>query len=177
MVLFLISLGMVFAATLVGLMVVRLNRNEEASWLPANAPALPAGLTLSTVFLVTSSVTYMRALGHLRQDRTRAFARWMVVTFGLALFFLLVQGTCWWVLIGGQLTLRSGMYGWLFYVLTGLHAVHVIGGLIPMGIVVRRSIRGWYDASNRLGVELVAMYWHFLDVVWLILFGALLLAR
>lgn len=59
--------------------------------------------------------------------------------------------------------------------LIALHAAHVVGGLVPLGIVTGRALRGWYDARHAEGVRSCALYWHFLDVVWLTMFGLLYL--
>ncbi len=64
------------------------------------------------------------------------------------------------------------LYG-LMLMLIALHAAHVIGGLIPLGVVTGRSLRGAYHAGRHAGVRYVATYWHFLDAVWLIMFGLL----
>lgn len=177
MALFLVTLGVLFAAPIVGMVVVRLGRENPELWLQSTAPALPMGLALSTLILLTSSATFVAACRAIRRDDTQGLARWMLATLGLAALFLLVQAICWVLLLRESFVWTSSLYAFLFYVLTALHAAHVIGGLVPIAIVTRRAIRGWYDASNRSGIELAAMYWHFLDVVWIALLAALILLR
>jgi cytochrome c oxidase subunit III len=175
--LFLLSLGVLFAATLIGMTVARLFPTTPGRWIPAEAPPLPWGLLLSTATLVVSSITLIRARSALRHDDTQGLARWMIVTLGLACAFLLLQGACWITLVRAHMTFTGSLYGWLFYVLTGLHALHVLGGMVPMAVVTRRAVRGWYDASNRHGVEMLETYWHFLGVVWLVLYASLAILR
>ncbi|MCZ6542722.1 MAG: cytochrome c oxidase subunit 3, partial [Planctomycetota bacterium] len=62
-----------------------------------------------------------------------------------------------------------------FYVLTGVHALHVIGGLIPLAAVTIRSFRNRYSSTDHAAVRYCAMYWHFLDGVWIVLFATLML--
>ena len=71
--------------------------------------------------------------------------------------------------------MRTNLYGFLFYLLTGLHALHVVGGLVPLAVTTARAWQGKYTAVAHAGVEHVALYWHFLDVIWLVLFGVLVL--
>ena len=69
-----------------------------------------------------------------------------------------------------NLTLRSGVYGSTFYILTGFHGLHVITGSIMLTSILVRSIKGHFSPKNHFGFEAVAWYWHFVDVVWLALF-------
>jgi cytochrome c oxidase subunit 3 len=88
--------------------------------------------------------------------------------------FLLLQGANW---LEFYLKIRAtpleGAYLGMFYVLTGLHAAHVVGGLIPLGIVIYRAGRGRYSRNFHPGVRYVTAYWHFLDVVWCVLFATI----
>ena len=88
--------------------------------------------------------------------------------------FLVLQTLNWLELVSQNLTAASNLYGFTFYVLTALHAGHVIGGLIPLWIVMRRAFAGRYSSFFYGGVKHVGMYWHFLDVVWVIIFVVLM---
>ena len=76
--------------------------------------------------------------------------------------------------VGQNATIRSSLYAYLFYVLTGLHAAHVIGGLVPLVVVTVNSAYGRYSSVFSAGVRQIAIYWHFLGVVWLVLFAVIL---
>jgi cytochrome c oxidase subunit 3 len=65
------------------------------------------------------------------------------------------------------------LYPYTFYMLTGLHAAHVVGGLVPLTLVMSRARRREYSSSSHEGVQLCVHYWHYLGVVWLVLFSAL----
>ncbi|RPJ46772.1 MAG: heme-copper oxidase subunit III, partial [Candidatus Latescibacterota bacterium] len=67
----------------------------------------------------------------------------------------------------------SGLFGFTFYMLTGLHAAHVIGGLGALALTAARAGQGRYTPESRAGVDACAVYWHFLDVVWIVLFAVL----
>ena len=97
----------------------------------------------------------------------------MATTLALALVFLVAQGMAWAELFRQNLAISDNLYGWTFYVLTGLHAAHVLGGLPPMIITTRRALRGSYGPTEHRGITYCAMYWHFLDGVWVVLYATL----
>lgn len=168
MLIFIASLAMIFAAAILGFLVVRLE--DDGSWPPPGMPALPGSLLLSTLILIASSVTFLGATNGLRRGDERGLVRWLTTTLVLALAFLAVQTFAWWDLVGRGMDFSRHLYAWTFYFLTGLHAVHVLGGVIPLWIVTRRVRGGDRSASVRRGVVYTAMYWHFLDVAWVVLY-------
>ncbi len=174
MIIFLVALGVLFTASLVGYLVVRLRAHQ---WPPPGSPRLPGGLWISTVILLLSSVTMKLALSSARWARTRALARWLGATALLGIGFLVSQTLNWaHLLVGQHLAAQSNLYGFTFYMLTGLHGLHVIGGLIPLGIATVRAIPRRPGRPSYDGVRYLSMYWHFLDGVWLVLFAVLLIA-
>jgi cytochrome c oxidase subunit III len=167
---FLATLAVLFLAAIVGYLVVRLKATD---WPPAGMPRLPRALWLATVVLLAASVTIHRALGAIRAGERTASRRWLAVTLGLAFAFLAVQSWNWWGLIRLRLTAASNLYAFTFFMLTGLHAAHVIGGIVLLAVVLARSYRGRYGSGHHPGVTYAAMYWHFLDAVWLLLFAVM----
>lgn len=172
MILLLASLGMLFAASLAGYLVVRL---ESEAWPPAGMPPLPKVLWLSTGLLLLSSLTVHLARRASRDGRRGALQGWLLATALLALLFLAFQGLGWYRLAAAQAPPGANLWAFTFYMLTGLHALHVIGGLLPLGIVTGLSLAGVSGPARAGGVASLALYWHFLDVVWLILFAVLYL--
>ncbi len=174
MVLFLVSLSVLFIASIVGFLVVRL---RAPVWPPPGSQGLPKGLWVSTFILLASSATLHAALRAVRGGRRQAVSGWLAATTFLGLAFLTSQAVNWIRLFGLEGGPKeSGLYAFTFYILTGLHALHVLGGLIPLGITTFRSLAGRYTARSHAGLRYMSMYWHFLDGVWLVLFAILLIA-
>jgi heme/copper-type cytochrome/quinol oxidase subunit 3 len=167
---FLATLAVLFVAAIVGYLVVR---TKATDWPPPGMPRLPAGLGLATLVLLAASVTVQGSLRAIRRGQRTASARWLAATLGLSVAFLAIQSWNWWGLIRLRLTAGSNLYAFTFFMLTGLHAAHVIGGIVLLAIVLTRSARGRYDSGHHSGVTYSAMYWHFLDAVWLVLFAVM----
>jgi len=170
---FLAALGVLFAAAIVGYLVVRLRAPE---WPPPGMPRLPRGLWVTTLVIAACSLAVSRASASIRLGETTRAWRWLVATLGLGFLFLVSQTANWWGLITLNVTARTkNLYAFTFYMLTGLHAAHVIGGLILLGVVAARARRGRYGSGHHAGITYAAMYWHFLGAVWVLLFAVLLI--
>ncbi len=176
MILFLFALAMIFGATIGGYFYIR---SESPAWPPPGSPPLPrGGLWLSTGILLLLSVAVQWALRSVRWDRQGTLRAALVVTGVLALAFLANQAHNWdevrAILVPPGAKVRA--YTSTFYILTGTHALHVLGGLLVLAVVTVKAFRGDYSSVYHPGIRYSAMYWHFLDVVWLVLFAVLLLA-
>lgn len=171
--LLLLSLSMLFAASLVGYVVIR---SGASAWPPPGMPGFPSGLWVSTALILLASVTIQWAVAAVRRGDQRSLRYGLLATALLGAGFLASQTVNWFVLVAEHLTPKVNLYGFTFYLLTGLHAAHVVGGLIPLVITTVRAFRGAYTTEFHPGVENVATYWHFLDGVWLVLFVVLFLA-
>jgi cytochrome c oxidase subunit III len=135
-------------------------------WAPI---ALPRTLWLSTAIILSSSVTFESARRAYRRGWHPAAARLLVVTACLGAAFLASQLSAWLNLVHRGYYLAQNPYSSFFYMFTGLHAAHLIGGLIALFIVVLGHPR-------RETVDSVAFYWHFLGVLWIALFVILLIS-
>ncbi|MBD3867960.1 MAG: cytochrome c oxidase subunit 3 [Acidobacteria bacterium] len=167
------SLGMLFASMLVGYFTVRWMAGE---WPPPGTPKLPAGLWAGTAVLILGSLSIHRALAGIRAGSSARLAVWLRWTLILGLLFLGIQGLNWAALIKAHGGPTDGMYGFLFFVLTMLHGVHVVAGLLPLGVALSRVRTGRYTAGSHHGIRSLAIYWHFLGLTWLVLFAVLYLA-
>ena len=123
--LLLASLGMLFGATLMGFIVIR---TRAAVWPPEGAPPLPAGLWLSTVLILAGSATIQWALRSISRDERSGFRGALYVTLALDLAFLANQTISWFGPMITGLTLKPTLYAFTYCLLTGLHALHVLGG-------------------------------------------------
>jgi cytochrome c oxidase subunit III len=173
MTLFLAALSVLFAASITGYLVVR---SRAAVWPPPGMPRLPSGLWISTLIILLSSATVETALRAARGGRQASLRRAILMTLILGVAFLVSQTINWSGLISVRFTAQANLYAFTFYMLTGLHAAHVIGGLIPLGIVTRNAYAGRYSPDRSEGVLYVRMYWHFLAAVWLVMFVLLIVA-
>jgi cytochrome c oxidase subunit 3 len=127
-----------------------------------------------TAFLVTSSFTMQYAVSRIRHDDRRGMVRALTITVLLGVIFLIGQGYDYMQLGFG---INSGIYGTLFFTMTGFHGAHVLGGVIGMSVILLRGMSGQFSARHHTAVEAVSMYWHFVDVVWVGLFSTLYLLR
>ena len=126
---------------------------------------------LNTVLLVTSSLTITFAHHALRHGERAKITMWLGVTILLALIFLYVQGYEYIEAYTNlDLTLNSGIYGATFFMLTGFHGLHVTIGTIILIVLFFRVLKGHFTPDNHFGFEAGSWYWHFVDVVWLLLF-------
>lgn len=171
--LFLASLTVLFAASLVAYALIRTSARQRG--LALGELHMPGTLWLSTGLMLASSVTIHLALQAIRAGRQSPFRRAIVITAILGLAFLLVQAPSLYAILQSHQAFRHQnvfLYG-LILMLIALHALHVVGGLVPLGVVTARAVNGGYHAGRFEGVRHIAVYWHFLDVVWLVMFGML----
>jgi cytochrome c oxidase subunit III len=174
MILLLVALGVLFAASLVAYVITR---TQVDVWRATGARELPAGLVASTALLIGASVAIQAAYESIRRNRHSELVRRLVLTLALAGAFLVGQAFNW-VRIARE-ELGAGpptLFAFTFFMLTGLHAVHVLGGFVPLGVVLARARQREYSSSRREGIKLCVQYWHFLLVVWFILVTTMYLA-
>ena len=129
----------------------------------------------ATILLILSSVTCQYAVWAIRRDDRTVFLRSMTVTVILGIVFLLMQAADYALLGSEGLTLASGQFGTTYYTLTGFHGAHVFGGVIMLSVILYRGMVGQFSGRHYDAVEGASLYWHFVDVVWILLFSLLYL--
>lgn len=129
----------------------------------------------ATIILVLSSVTCQMGVWGIMKDDRRKFLRNFAVTIVLGIVFLLVQLYDYSVLINEGLTMGSTTFGTTYFTMTGFHFAHVFGGVLMLGVVLYRGMAGQFSAKHNDMVEATSLYWHFVDVVWIMLFSVLYL--
>lgn len=163
----LLSLSVLFAATL---LVYIFTREENSVWRTDQVPGLPLGLFASTTMILCVSGSLHRAMKAIRQNKLEKLEHSLYLTLLFAVGFLCGQTFNWWHMSGVQLRPNGEtLYIMTFFLLTGLHAAHVLGGFVPLSIVTVRARRREYSSSRLEGVKLLAQYWHFLAIVWLVM--------
>jgi heme/copper-type cytochrome/quinol oxidase subunit 3 len=178
MVLFLLALAMLFGASLFGYIWTRFAGSQSP---PRGSIQLPKELWLSTVLVIGVSIALALATGRIREGQVRASRNCLIAALALAAGFLTVQAPALYELLSRHYTLLHGhgthLYGLIFFLVL-LHALHVVGGMVSLIMVTFRAHKGGFDrASGTSPIRLTTLYWHFLDVVWLVMFGTLLAFR
>jgi cytochrome c oxidase subunit 3 len=130
---------------------------------------LPFALPL-TIILVSSSVTMQLGVWAIRRGDQGAMRLWTALTLVLGIAFLAGQLTDYSTLGFG---ISDGIFGTVFYTLTGFHGAHVFGGTVGLTILLARAMQGQFSGRNHIAVEAISIYWHFVDVVWIALFTTL----
>ncbi len=138
----------------------------------AKEGASPKGIpAINTILLLSSGVTLTFAHWGLKNNRRKQLIIGLCFTIVLGLIFLGLQSNEYYqAYTVHQLTLNSGIYGSLFFFLTGFHGAHVTIGVTMLCVILARSLRGHFTPDNHFAFQGVAWYWHFVDVVWLLLF-------
>jgi cytochrome c oxidase subunit 3 len=132
---------------------------------------------VATVLLIASSFTMQWGIWRIRRGDRTGMNRALVVTLVLGVSFLVLQGIDYSILYGEGIRLNSGIFGSLFYTMTGFHGAHVFGGVVGISVMLLRGLAGQFSARHHVAVEAVSIYWHFVDVVWIALFTTLYILR
>jgi cytochrome c oxidase subunit III len=130
-------------------------------------------ILVATGILILSSVTCQLAVWAIRRNDRTGFLRNIGITFVLGVIFLVLQAYDYSILFGEGMTLGSGPFGTTYFTLTGFHGAHVFGGVIMLGVVLYRGLSGQFSSRHHDAVEAASLYWHFVDVVWILLFSIL----
>lgn len=133
---------------------------------------LPQAFYISTALIILSSLTYILAKKAIKENNQKLATIWLFGTLGLGIAFIILQ------FIGFSQMLESGYYftgptsnikmSYIFLI-AFVHIMHVVAGLISLIVVLVQQLRGKYTATNLLGLELGATFWHFLDILWVYL--------
>ena len=137
---------------------------------PLPGDVLHAPIVL-TICLLSSSLTIHRAVTALRRARASAFVLWWAVTVGLGAFFLAGTVREWHHLIyDAGLTISTNLFGTSYYSLVGLHAFHVTVGLLGLSTVLILGLGGHVGQEHTERLDVLSLYWHFVDAVWVVVF-------
>jgi cytochrome c oxidase subunit 3 len=164
--LFIASEVMLFGAFFTAYFFVRVVAGTPWPTPPFHLPVFVAGI--NTLILVTSSFTMHWALQSIKRDNHAGLQAGLLLTFLMGLTFLLTQIREY-SRIG--FAPKDGAFGTIFYCLTGLHGAHVAVGLLLLLAATVRAFRGHYSSEAHHGVEIPGIYWHFVDVMWIVVYS------
>ena len=126
--------------------------------------------TISTTVLLFSSLAFVLALHATQQGKKGLGILWLFLVIAMGAGFLYMEGTSYLKYIDYGLTLGSSTFGSAYYVLTGTHKVHVIMGMIWVGALIWLLFRGRIPPAKSEQVEIAGLYWHFVDIIWIVIF-------
>jgi cytochrome c oxidase subunit III len=162
-----VSMTMMFA----GLTSAFVVSKSRVDWLKGFE--LPSAFYFSTLAIIGCSITFHLAKKSIQKDRQTATTRFLLTTLVLGIVFVVLQ------FVGFDQIVKSGYYftgsessitTTFLYVVTVVHLIHLAGGLISLLIIIYNHFKQKYNSTQTLGIELGAMYWHFLDFLWVYLF-------
>lgn len=156
--------------------IVRANSSND--WRPIEMPRV---LWLSTTLIIASSITFEIARYALKRGQRSLYNRWLLLTVMLGLAFLASQLLAWRQLVAQGIYVASNPHSSFFYVLTGAHGLHLLGGILGLDYLLLRSWRKSFEdqaeEKRQARLNSVALYWHFMDGLWIYLFLLLFLWR
>jgi cytochrome c oxidase subunit 3 len=165
----LLVVAMTFGGLMAAYVVLATNRSLE--WQPF---ALPIQVWISTAIIIISSITYHFAKLKLDRDQREIAKKWFVVTTVFGAAFISSQILAWLELTKRGLYMQGNPYAGFFYILTAVHAAHVLGGIVALGSIL---LRVWQPTLNEDAVlkrrsiaQVVGWYWHFMGAIWIALF-------
>ena len=135
----------------------------------------PNLIVFATLILIISSFTCQIGVNAIKRNDRRGFIRGIAATLTLGVLFLTMQAFDYSVLFHEGMTMGSGTFGTTYFTLTGFHGAHVFGGVLMLAVVLYRGMAGQFSARHHDMVEAMSIYWHFVDVVWILLFSTLYL--
>jgi len=129
----------------------------------------PAVTAIFTASLLASSLTLWLAERGFRNQKASAPA-WLLITLALGAIFLIGQGTEYMKLFQENITPAQGLFGTTFFTLTGMHGLHVLSGLLILAVLSWLALKGFFRSREPTALETFALYWHFVDGVWIVIF-------
>lgn len=162
---FLASEVMFFSALIAAFLMYRLRGPADANHV-LNIPLT----AFNTFVLLTSSMTVVLALAAAQRNDQAKLRLWLLISLLFGGTFLSVQMIEYFKLFQEGLTINSNMFGTVFFTLTGFHGTHVLIGLLWLVGIIVQAFRGRFSATYNMSLEIFGLYWHFVDIVWIILF-------
>ena len=167
---FLLLVVMMTFGGLIGAYIV-IATNKELEWKPFD---LPIQVWVSTFLILASSVSYQISKSALQAENQNKAKNWLLATTVLGGMFISSQILAWFDLVQRDVYMASNPYAGFFYILTAVHALHVFGGILVLGYILLRMWNpawSYEELKKRQSIsKAVGLYWHFMDVLWVVLF-------
>lgn len=146
-------------------------RIGSPAWpVPSTILGIPSTAVMTFV-LICSSFTMVEALAAIRHGNQAALRRFLSLTIVGGVIFLGLQGREWHHLIFERgLSIKTSLFSATFFVLTGFHGCHVIAGVVYLSVLLARAVAGKLGSAREGLVEIAGLYWHFVDLVWILIF-------
>lgn len=164
------SILMMFA----GLTSAYIVKRNQANWFTFD---LPKVLWYSTAVIIASSITMWIAERKFKQREMQQYKTFITVTFLLGLLFVALQTIGFWQMTQNGMPLQKNVSVSFLYVIVGLHALHVLGGVIALMVIFIKAFSRKMRTYNAVPVEVMSTYWHFVDILWIYLLVFLLMIR
>lgn len=162
------SISMMFA----GFTSAYIVKSNQAGWQPVQMPKI---FYLSTILILASSLTIYLALKAMKAREMAKYRLLVIATAVLGLAFVATQLIGFSGLWADKITFKESVAGSFFYIITGVHALHVLGGIVALVVLVLRVLNAKTKYYSTTPVETVGLYWHFVDILWIYLFAFFLL--
>ena len=156
------SIVMMFA----GLTSAFIVKSNQTNWVPVDIPVV---FWISTAVIIGSSLTVQMALRSFKQRRMQEYRLLIGLTLLLGIAFVVLQWMGFQQLWEQNITFKGGGAGQFLYVIFGLHAIHVLGGVVTLFVMFIKAFVGKTKLYSSVPVEVAATYWHFVDLLWLYL--------
>jgi cytochrome c oxidase subunit III len=166
--LFLCADAMTFGAAIAAYLALRIGNMNWPT--PSTILGIPSTAVMTFV-LICSSLTMVEALSALRRDDQAGFRKFLALTILGGLIFLGLQAREWTHLIGTEgLSIKTSLFSATFFILTGFHGCHVFGGVVYLSVIFLRAMAGKITSAKYGLAEVAGLYWHFVDLVWILIF-------
>lgn len=166
----LVSITMIFA----GLTSAYIVRRGEGNWQDFEMPTV---FYNSTAVILMSSFTFIQAIKALKENKVKRFKLLMLGVLLFAITFVCSQFSGYFALVSKGIYMVGNASGSYLYIITGMHLLHMVGGMISIMFILIRSLFNKYSSQNWHGVYVASMYWHFLGILWVLLFLFLIYFR
>ncbi|MFH0410943.1 heme-copper oxidase subunit III [Corynebacterium sp. L4756] len=172
-----LSQELMFFAGLFAMWFTSRANGQSGDWAEQTAMLnVPMG-TLITAILVLSSVTSQIGVFAAERGDVYKLRVWYGVTIALGVVFIGIVGYEWYEMIHHGVTIQSSVFGSVFYILTGFHAIHVTAGILAFVVILLRTAKSKFTPAQATAAMAVSYYWHFVDVIWIGVFVVIYLIQ